>query len=41
MKIPNDSQDLQRVQEILFDDTIDDEDKDIVISETVARAIKG
>jgi hypothetical protein len=38
---PYDSQDRQKVQEILCDDTVDDENKDIVISEIAARAIKG
>jgi hypothetical protein len=38
---PYDSQDRQKVQEILCNDTVDDENKDIVISEKAARAIKG
>ncbi len=38
---PYDSQDRQKVQEILSDDTVDDENKDIAISEIAARAIKG
>jgi hypothetical protein len=37
---PYDSQDLQKVQEILCKDTVNDEDEDIVISEKAARAIK-
>ncbi len=36
---PSDSQDLQKVQEILCEETVDDEDEDIVISEKSARAI--
>ena len=36
---PYDSQDLQKVQEILCKDTVNDEDEDIVISEKLARAI--
>jgi hypothetical protein len=38
---PNDGQDLQKVQETLCKDTVNDEDEDIVISEKAARAIKG
>jgi hypothetical protein len=38
---PYDRQHLQKVQEILCKDTVNDEDKDIVISEKAARAIKG
>jgi hypothetical protein len=38
---PYDSQDLQKVQEILCKETVNDEDEDIVISEKVVRAIKG
>ncbi len=38
---PYDSPDRQKVQEILCDDTVDDENKDIVISEIMARAITG
>ncbi len=38
---PFDSQDLQKVQEILCEETVNDEDEDIVISEKAARAIKG
>ncbi len=33
------SQDLQNVQEILCEETVNDEDEDIVISEKSARAI--
>ena len=36
---PFDSQDLQKVQEILCKQTVNDEDEDIVISEKSARAI--
>jgi hypothetical protein len=36
-----DSPDLQKVQEKYCDDTVDGENKDIVISEIMARAIKG
>ncbi len=36
-----DSPDCQKVQGILCDDTVDDENKDIVISEITAFAIKG
>jgi hypothetical protein len=39
--MPFDSQDLQQAQEILCKETVNDEDEDIVISETAARAIKG
>ena len=38
---PFDSQDLQKVQEILCKETVNNEDEDIVISEKAARAIKG
>ena len=38
---PFDSQDLQKVQEILCKEAVNDEDEDIVISEKAARAIKG
>jgi hypothetical protein len=38
---PFDSQDLQKVQEILCEETVNDEDEDSVISEKAARAIKG
>ncbi len=38
---PYDSQDRQKFQQILCNDTINDENKDIVISEIAARAIKG
>ncbi len=38
---PFDSQDLQKVHEILFKETVNDEDEDIVISVKEARAIKG
>jgi hypothetical protein len=38
---PFDSQDLRKAQEILCKETVNDEDEDIVISEKVARAIKG
>jgi hypothetical protein len=40
---PYDSQDLQKVQEILCEEAVNDndEDEDIVISEKAARAIKG
>jgi hypothetical protein len=38
---PFDSPGRQNIQEILCDDTVDDESKDIVISENTARAIKG
>ncbi len=38
---PCDSQDIQKVQEILCKETVNDEDEDILISEKAARAIKG
>ncbi len=38
---PFNSQDLQKVQEILCKETVNDEDEDIMISEKAARAIKG
>jgi hypothetical protein len=38
---PYDSQDRQKVQEILCDYIVDDENKDIVISEIATRAITG
>jgi hypothetical protein len=38
---PFDSPDRQKVQEILCCDTVDDESRDIVISEITACAIKG
>ncbi len=38
---PYDSPDRQKVQEILCDNTVDDENKVIVISGTTTRAIKG
>jgi hypothetical protein len=38
---PYDSQDLQKAQEILCKETVNNEDEDIVISEKAARAIKG
>jgi hypothetical protein len=38
---PYDRQDCQKVQEILCDDAVDDENKDIVISGIAGRAIKG
>jgi hypothetical protein len=37
---PSDSQDPQKAQEILCEETVNDEDEDIVISEKSARAIK-
>ncbi len=37
----HDSPDPQKVQEILCDDTVDDKNKDIVISDFTASAIKG
>jgi hypothetical protein len=37
---PSDSQELQNVHEILCEETVNDEDEDIVISEKLARAIK-
>jgi len=37
---PSDSQEPQNVQEILCEETVNDEDEDIVISEKLARAIK-
>jgi hypothetical protein len=37
---PSDSQDPQKVQEILCEETVNDEDEDIVISDKAARAIK-
>ncbi len=38
---PYDSTDRQKVQEILCDDTVDDENKDTIISEISASANKG
>jgi hypothetical protein len=38
---PYDIQDLQKVQEILCKETVNDEDEDIVISEKAVSAIKG
>ncbi len=38
--MPSDSRDPQKVQEILCEETVNDEDVDIVISEKTARAIQ-